>query len=224
MANASFITKRTLIDKANSTMVIVTSVAAFVLVFSLVSTKTLISQATYQNRVISAKKAALKQLKDDNDAIKPLKASYDSFVSTAQNKIGGNPQGTGPKDGDNAKIVLDALPSSYDFPALATSIESLVTGQGLQIGSIGGTDDEVNQAGNQISSTPQPVPMPFQLTVTGGYSSIQNLMNAFQYSIRPFQVQTMEITGDQDKLTLTLNAQTFFQPAKSLNITTEVIK
>src|SRR5882762_6204910 len=129
-------TKRALIDKANSQVVIVTSIAAFILVFSMVATKTLISQATYQNRVIGAKKTAVKQLKADIKATDTLKSSYKAFVSTAQNAIGGNPDGTGQQDGNNTKIVLDALPSSYDFPALATSLDKLLTGQGVTINSI----------------------------------------------------------------------------------------
>jgi len=45
--------KRLLIDKANARIVAYVSVAAFILVFSLVATKTLIGQGAYQNRVIA---------------------------------------------------------------------------------------------------------------------------------------------------------------------------
>ncbi len=217
-------TKRALIDQANSRIVMVTSVAAFLFVFSLVASKTLISQAGYQNRVISAKKQAVQQLKTDITATNALKTSYQAFIGTSQNAIGGNPDGTGPQDGNNAKIVLDALPSSYDFPALATSLEKLITSQNVTINSITGTDDEVAQAGNQSSATPQPVPMPFEVSVTGDYQSIQGLIGQFERSIRPFQIQSIDISGDQSKLTANIKAQTFYQPAKSLNIKTKVVK
>ena len=59
MANAAPNTKRALIDKANTRIVVYVSVAAFILVFSLVSTKTLIGQAAYQNRIISKKRVAV---------------------------------------------------------------------------------------------------------------------------------------------------------------------
>lgn len=217
--------KRALIDKANSTVVVITSVAAFITVFSLVATKTLVGQAAYQNRVLKAKHTAVTQLKSDITASDELKNSYQAFVSTGQNAIGGNPDGTGAQDGNNAKIILDALPSSYDFPALATSLEKIITGtNGLTITSITGTDDEVNQSTNQSSGTPQPVPMPFQVSVTGNYQAIQGLIGVFEHSIRPFQIQTMDLSGDQNNLSLTLTAQTYYQPAKSLNITTKVVK
>jgi len=217
-------TKRMMIDQANARVVVLTSVAAFVLVFCAVSTKTLLGQASYQNKVIAGKKVAVQQLKTDIGAVQNLKTSYDAFVSTSQNVLKGNSTGNGPKDGDNAKIVLDALPSSYDFPALTTSLEALITSQQLKIGGITGTDDQLAQATNTSSSTPVPSPIPFQVSVSGGYANIQGLVDTFQKSIRPVQLQTLEISGDQSNLAMTINAQTYYQPAKSLNIKSEVQK
>jgi hypothetical protein len=151
--------KRLLIDKANTRIVVYVSIAAFIVVFSLVATKTLVSQATYQNRVIDAKRKTVNQLKTDIAATGQLNSSYSAFVSTPQNVIGGNPNGTGSQDGNNAKIVLDALPSSYDFPGLMSSMQSLLTSQnGVQVNSLGGTDAETTEGSNQSSSSPQPVP------------------------------------------------------------------
>ncbi|MGH7241249.1 MAG: type 4a pilus biogenesis protein PilO, partial [Candidatus Saccharimonadales bacterium] len=139
--------------------------------------------------------------------------------------LDGDPNGVGQQDGNNAKIVLDALPSNYDFPALTTSLEQLVTGtNGLKINSITGTDDEVAQSANSTSSTPTAVPMPFTLTVEGSYQAIQDFTSKLEHSIRPFQVQTSTISGDQSDLTLNITAQTFYQPAKKLTIGSKVVK
>jgi hypothetical protein len=215
--------KRTLISKANTQIVVVTSVACFIVIFSIVASTTLIGQLKYQNRVIDAKKSALTQLKTDIQAIGSLEQSYNTFVGASQNIIGGSSTGTGPRDGDNAKIVLDSLPGKYDFPALATSLESLLTSQGVTIESINGTDDSASQQ-NQASSDPTPQPMPFQISVSGSYAALQNVESSFEASIRPIQVQTMMISGDQTQLTLSITAQTYYQPDKNLNITTEVVK
>lgn len=224
MATKGISSKRALIDKSNSTLVIITSVAAFVVVFSLVATKTLISQAAYQNRVIDAKRTAVNQLKADQKAVDSLKASYDAFNSTAKNIIGGDPNGNGPQDGPNYQIVLDALPSSYDFPALATSLEKIMTGQNVTIDGISGTDDEVAQSSNTASGSPQPVAMPFQISVTGSYQAIQSLVSEFEHSIRPFQIQTITLSGDQSNLNAQITAQTFYQPAKTFSIGSKVVK
>lgn len=217
-------TKRSLISKANSTIVISTSVAAFVVIFSLVAAKTLLGQAAYQNRVISAKKQAVTQLKADLAARDSLVTSYKAFVSTPTNMIGGAPAGTGPQDGDNAKLTLDALPSAYDFPALATTLEKILASQNLQIQSITGTDQELTEGNTAASGSPQPVAMPFQIQVTGSYASIQSLVELFHRSIRPFQIQQMDLSGSQSSMTLALTAQTYYQPEKTFNVHAKVVK
>ncbi len=216
--------KRALIEKSNTTIVVVTSVAAFIVIFSLVAVWSLFDQFMYQNRIIGADQTALTQLQADITSSRSLEKSYDAFVGTSTNAIGGDSKGTGPQDGNNAKIILDALPSKYDYPALATSLENILTGQSVQIASITGTDDAVTQAANQSSSQPTPQPMPFQVVVTGNYASVQNVVSAFERSIRPFQILTLELAGDQSQLTLTINAQTYWQPAKNLDIKKETIQ
>ena len=218
------LTKRALITKANSTIVIATAVAAFVVIFSLVAGKALLGQAAYQNRVIDAKKKALAQLNSDLDARNTLVASYRTFVNTSQNVLGGVPDGKGDQDGDNAKIILDALPSKYDFPALATSLEKLIKSQNLQIGGITGTDQELTERNNNTSTDPKPIVMPFQVQVSGSYESIQNLIKVFERSIRPFDVLKVDLSGDQGSMTASIDAQTYYQPEKSLKIKSEVVK
>jgi Tfp pilus assembly protein PilO len=173
--------------------------------------------------VISAKKKALTQLQQDISSTKELVSRYQAFVTGPINVLGGNPAGAGGQDGDNAKIILDALPSKYDFPALVTSLEKIFKDQGVQIESIGGTDDQIAQA-DSSSSTPQPVPVPFQFSVSGNYDEIKKVVTALERSIRPMQIQTMQLTGNEKKMTLTVSAQTYYQPEKNLKIRTEVVR
>jgi hypothetical protein len=216
--------KRVQIDKANATMLGIVVASSFITVFSLVSFRALWSQRGYQSKVISKKEDARDQLKKNIDASKKLVTSYRSFVSTSQNVIGGNPNGQGEKDGDNAKIVLDALPSKYDFPALATSVEKLLGQNGLQILKIEGKDDEVAQEQNKGSANPQPVIMDFTISVEGTYPNVQKLVSLFESSIRPFKVNTLTFSGKDSDLVMEVKAQTFYQPAKSLKIETEVVR
>ncbi|HPG37622.1 hypothetical protein KC976_01525 [Candidatus Saccharibacteria bacterium] len=216
--------KRQLIDKANQRVLVITSLAAFIVIFCLVASKTLFGQLLYQNRIVQAKKTTLSQLKKDFSAAQNLETAYQAYISTPQNVIGGNPSGSGPNDGDNGKIVLDALPGQYDFPALATSLTKLLSGQGVKIQSISGTDDEVAQSEQAQTATPQPVPIPFQVSANGNYQAIVNTAKTFEASIRPIQVQTITLSGDDANLNLTLAAQTYYQPQKTFNLSTKVIK
>ncbi|HSX44036.1 MAG TPA: hypothetical protein VLE69_01945 [Candidatus Saccharimonadales bacterium] len=220
-ANTSI--KRIQIDKTNRFMVGSIAIASFITVFCLMASRALISQQSYQSRVIKQKGIAVKQLQSNITATKSLVTAYSNFVSQSDNVLGGNPSGTGSNDGDNAKIILDALPSKYDFPALATSLQGLLSGQGAKINGITGTDDELKQL-NSSSPNPQPVEIPFQVTVAGPPSTIQNVIAAMQRSIRPIQIQTITFTADQTNLQATISAKTFYQPEKSLTITTKEIK
>ena len=217
------LTKRAMIDKANASIVLLVSVAAFVSVFSLVATKTLFSQIQYQQRVISKKQDAARQLEKNVQNAEKLRTSYEAFTGATTNVIGGIKVGDSAKDGDNAKIILDALPSNYDFPALATNLETLVSQQ-AKLTSITGIDDEVVQSSKATSGTPQPIEMPFQLTAEGNYDQIKNLIIATESSIRPIQHSVVEITGGQANLVLNLTANTYYQPAKTIDYKSEVVR
>lgn len=216
--------KRLLIDKANNMIVLVVAAASFVTVFSLVASRALLSQQAYQARVTSEKEKAVKQLKTNINAVKDLHTAYQAFVSTPDNLLGGNPKGSGDKDGDNARLILDALPSKYDFPALATSLEKLLSLQNFKIQGITGTDQEIQQSTNASSPNPEPVPMPFQISFSGSYASMGFLFQTLERSIRPIQIHTLDLTGRDSDMQATISGQTFYQPAKSLSITTKVVK
>jgi hypothetical protein len=217
--------KRTAISKANAQMVVVVSIASFIAVFSLVASKAVLTQNSYQSRVTAKKEVAYHQLTTNIVAAKSLVDSYKQFTDKSNNVIGGNTVGQGDKDGDNGKIILDALPSNYDFPALASSLEKILTSQNLKVSSITGTDDQVNQQTNLSSPSPVPVPMPFSFSVTNAsYTSIQQLINTLQSSIRPIQIDTIVLSGAADNMQTTITAHTYYQPAKNLKITKELVK
>jgi hypothetical protein len=217
--------KRIGIDKTNSRIVGITAIAAFLVMFFLVASYMLFTQLTYQNKVIGVKKKAASQLEANIKAGDSLVASYKSFVGMPQNLLGGNPQGTGPQDGNNAKIVLDALPSRYDFPALTASLEKIALDQHVVIKTITGIDDEVAQAEQGTKGEAKPIPIPFEISVEGDYASTQAFISALGSSIRPFQILTAKVSvDDKGVLTLRLTGQTFYQPEKILNIQKQVVK
>ncbi len=222
-SNGQLSMKRIGVNKANARIVAVTAGAAFLVVFFLVATYSLFGTLKYQNRIIDAKKTAVSQLRANLTATDSLVKSYTTFADSPQNFIGGTTNGTGAQDGNNPKIVLDALPSKYDFPALAASLEKVASDQQVQIESITGTDDEIAQS-EQTSDTPTPVEIPFEIKITGDYAAVQRMIAAFDHSIRPIQIQTLQIAGDQKQLSLAVTAKTYYQPEKTLNIQTKVIK
>ncbi len=212
-------TKRIQVDKTQAMMLGLVIGASIITMFSLVASKTFLSQANYLNKVASEKEKAVKQLKANKTAVATLVASYKSFAAQNPNLIGGSGIGSGERDGDNGKLVLDALPSKYDFPALATSLEKLLTG--YKINAITGTDDASAQA---TGSATKAVAMPFSVDIKSDYAGIQKLSATLEKSIRPFQVQSILLTGTNTNIQAVISANTFYQPEKDLKIGSKVVK
>lgn len=225
MAQTTGSMKRLAISKASAQIVAIAGIAGFITVFSLVASQALWAQNSYLSRVAGQKSKADKQLQDNLDASDKLVSAYTKFVSQPVNALGGDPKGSTVKDGDNGTIVLDALPRTYDFPALTASIQKILTDLNLKVTSIAGTDDEVAQQTAASSPTPQPVPMNFSFIVAGAnYKSVQAVIDAMQRSIRPIQIDSLSMDGSNSNMQLTVMAHTFYQPPKSLNIKLQVVK
>lgn len=214
--------KQLAIDKDNAAIVIAVGIASFVIIFSLVACNALIKQERYQSKVIGKKKETLKVLKTNAEEVKKLETSYQAFASTPQNVLGGSSTGTGDRDGENPRLVLDALPSKYDFPGLTSSLNKLF--QQYQLESITGTDDEVAQAAAQSSSQPQPIEMPFTVVVNGTAQNSKEILEKMEKSIRPMQVKTLTLNGQSDQLKISVSAHTYFQPQKKFEVRSEQIK
>jgi hypothetical protein len=218
-------TKRIAISKANAQMVAIVAIAAFVAVFCLVASRAVFSQNRYQARVITAKEQANDQLEENIETFSNLQTAYKAFDSTSTNVIGGNSAGGGDNDGSNSKIILDSLPPNYDFPALTSSVEKILKDNNLKVTDITGTDDQLNQQNNSSSPTPKPVSIPFSFTITNAnYTSIGQLVTKLQRSVRPIQIESIELSGGINDMTATINAKTYFQPAKNVTITKKVVK
>jgi hypothetical protein len=228
-------TKALQVDKTQSRIIGTVVVATIITVFCLVSTKVLIGQALYQRRVINARHASAQSLNTNIANANKLIDQYNNvFIgNSAKNIINGrnidseNVNGavviTSPPDGDNGRIVTDALPTKYDFPALLTSISKLLSDDGVGSPSIGGADDAGNVSSDPTSN-PSPSKIDITLSGTGTYASAEKLINDLQRSIRPMDVTHLTLSGNQSNLSVSLNLTTYYQPAKTLTITSQEIK
>jgi hypothetical protein len=216
--------KRVQIDKSQAAIVGVIAGAVFVTVFSLIASRALFNQANYQRKVIASKEKARDNIEGNVDKVEDLVKAYKEFTSTQTNMLDGNPNGTGEKDGDNARLILDALPSKYDFPAVTSSIEKIVQDRKLKLSEITGVDDEVVQVKVGQSDNPQPVDIPVQFKVKGGIKSVRDLIGTLERSIRPFNTQKLTIEGGGGSMTVTIETKTYYQPEKLLRSRTEDVK
>lgn len=220
MPKLNFSAKHVAINKANTQIVAVVGVASFIVVFCLVASKAVFSQYQYQSRVIKAASTADNQLKSNISAYKDLVGHYVSFDTTHPITLANSVPGS---KNDNVQIILDALPGAYDFPGLTSTVENILNETGMQVTAVTGNDAQAT-ATSSASAEPQPIPMPFGFSVADAtYSSVQQLIQVMQQSIRPMAMDTMSITAQQGSLTMTVTAHSYYQPATTLSITKETV-
>ncbi len=220
-----FSIKQIQVDRAKAVVVGATGVAVSVVIFSLIASRALLSQRAYQSRVITEQEKAVKQLRENVKTVNQIKTSYQQFAEQSTNLLGGKPDGQGDRDGDNARIILDALPSKYDFPAVATSLEKILSDRNFKILGLTGTDDEIAQSTNETSGkSAEPIEIPFNFSVLGTYDAIQGLTDVMQRSIRPITIQNISFSGNNSALNLDVSAATYYLPEKQLNFPTKEVK
>lgn len=211
------------LSRAQQEMLATIAIAVVVCVFSLVGFKTMVSRGNYQRKVLNQKHKIITQLEANYSAAKNLSTQYGTFATLDPNIIGGHSDGTGNQDGSNPQIVLDALPNKYDTPALASSVEKLLDGDGASIRSINVKDDPAN---NPDIAVPQPSAhaVAFSFEASTSFANAQQIFKDFERSIRPFDVTKLEITGSDNTLIIDVDMNTYYQPSRSLDIppTTEV--
>jgi hypothetical protein len=235
------------IHKANNMMFIVVGIATVLSVFSLLSAKALFGQSNYQRKVLSERHTAVDKLKTNVDEAKKLKQQYDAFESQNPNIIGGKggldiaialskgqdqsgtvtvngqPLNLSTQDGDNAKIVLDALPSRYDFPALISSIEKIANLDHAPLQSVIGTDEsntgtQDGTTSNAASAQADSQTIPFSVTTQTDYNTAQTLVKDLERSIRPMDITRFSIHGNGGSMNETIEATTNYQQPVSLQI------
>lgn len=202
--------------------------AVFISIFCLTATKVLISNGSYKRQVISARHQAIDQVKQNISSAQSLINQFSVFEGdNPKNIIGGkNTTDTDaiPPDGNNSRIVLDALPSSYDFPALITSMAKILHDSQLTNPLIGGSDTSATDtAANPAPTQAQPVPIPLTVSGQGQYKNVQNLIRDLERSIRPFDITNLSLVGSASNFTFTATMNTYYQPPKTLTITTKEI-
>lgn len=194
-------TKREKINRANSTVFVAVAVAAVVVMASLIAMKFLWTQLSYNSRVISAKVVARDQIADNNDSVDSLSKEFIDLESSAST---------------NSKVILHALPPSYDYPGLATYIESLAQTSGVTFpGSVG---QDISESAITSSVVSEPKEIPLSIEVNGTYDSIVQFIKNTELSIRPIHITNVEYSGTSERLKAVITATTYYQPTRDLGV------
>ncbi len=200
-------TRREQVKKAGSTVFIVIAIAAVVVMFSLISMRFLWEKKSYNDRVIAAKTKARDDITTNLENLDKLSEQFPQLEQSAST---------------NSKTILHALPPVYDYAALASSIDYLASTSGVKSNTSIGED--LSASALSSATTSSPVEIPLNIQVTGSYESIKQYITNLENSIRPIHVSAVLYSGSNGSLDATIQAVTYYQPSRSLDVLRSAIQ
>lgn len=216
------IKKREQIQKANKTMFLWVVAASAAVAICLVLAQFLVRQMLFNQKIMSVKGETNSTLVANKETFKTIKTGINKLISDS------NLSSLKVAETDTAlQVVIDALPTSDDRAALATSLQQVVLSRsGVAIESISVTDQSATlaAAGSTTTVTDKPQEILFNVVLIGNYEQISQAVTDMERSIRPFSVERMQIEGSGTQLRASINAKTFYLPAKTMKIKTEALK
>ena len=211
--------KRQQIEVAGRTMFVWVAIAAVALSFCLATGQYLFTKWDYNNKILAKKYTVAQTLTNNITNAQKLKTEVDNL--TANQDLASVK--TNPED-PNTKSVLDALPTSFDPAALATSLQQVILSRsGVSVESISVPPD-IDNGSTTPAKLVGPQEIKFGFTVTGTYDKIKALMVDLGRTIRPMKLTNLSLNGSDANLRASFEFATYYQPAKSVTLESEVVK
>jgi len=220
--------KRTQIMKANRTMFLWVAAVSVVFGVALVGIIFLVQMLLFNERVLEEKSKTVATLKVNNENIIELESQVrvlDTNQSLASLKA---------KSDDQAvQVILDALPSEANSPALGSSLQEklLANIPGLELNSIKIDPvvgvEYLQDSDSMISADPitdTQNNITFNFSVTGDEIALKKALQNLENSIRTINVVSVMIESQEDKRVMTVNGQAFYEPVRIVELTDKVVK
>lgn len=188
-----------------SVMVVVT----IVLVISVLISKQLWGDVSFNQKVISRKSAVNKTLENNTELLDTIKSNFELLE----------------KDGPAPSLVLDALPVDLAYDNIGSEVEQAASRAGARLVLIApqlAADPNVAPASTPTATGVQEVP--FRATASGNYQALQSFLKNLELNIRPIQVSVITLSGENDALSIDISFTTYYRPAVSVEPQVEVIQ
>jgi hypothetical protein len=212
--------KRQQIEVAGRTMFMWVAIAAVALSFCVATGQYLFTKWDFNNKILGKKYTTSQTLANNITNAQKLKQEVDNL--TANQDLASIK--TNPED-PNTKSVLDALPTTFDPAALATSLQQVVLSRsGVSIDNITVPPDIDTSASGQAPAAKGPQEMRFTFTVIGNYDKIKTLMIDLNRTVRPMKLMNLALSGDDQNLRAAFDMVTYYQPAKTVTLGQEEVR
>ncbi len=217
--------KRQQITRSNKTMFLWVAGASVIVAFSLVASLFLAKQMIFQTKIIAAKAETNNTLDANIKAAPALKKSVEKLIA--------NPNLTDARataNQNNLSVIFDALPYVADDIGFGSSLQSVLlsglgTPENITINSLSSSTSEEDTEIAGVVAPEGSQELAFSFTITGSDKDIKEILARFDRSIRPIQITSLSLqAGEGGKVTASIQAKTFYQPAKTLQLTNKTVK
>jgi hypothetical protein len=208
---------------ANNYLVMVVGISLVVVVAAAFAGSTLIPKIITNIKVMSGKQRAVSDLNDKVERAPKLIAAYDQL-------------------GSRQTLIMNALPTTSDFPQLISIAEAMGAAAGVQVKSVTptllGSDSAIAPpaAGSAAAGAAPAAPATtspaagqftnynFSVQVVGSYPRILEMLKNIETSARPLKIGAVEFRGDGSTLNADIHLTTFYQGPAKIDDTMEAVK
>lgn len=222
--NDAALRKRTQIAKANRTMLLWIAAASVVVGAAIVVSIFLAQKLMYNEKVLSEKQTTVSTLEHNNSVIPDLQNEIrvlDTNEALASVKAN--------EDDQAIQVILDALPSEANSLALGASLQNkLLAGipgltlESLQVDPVVGVETLTSESPSSSATSDNAIT--FQFVVTGNETALRQVLQNLERSIRTIQVTSLKIEMQSKGPVMTVQAQAYYEPAKTIELEDKVVK
>lgn len=221
--------KRQQIETTNKKIFIWLAVASVVVSFSIVALQFLVREFIFNQKIINEKSKTNQILVGNIVAAKQLTENVNTLI--ADTNLSSLRTDTSDPETSNLSVILDALPVSGDASGFANSLQSTVfpiSGVSIRELSTNSTEGDDTAEGEVASlevDNLTPAILPFKAGYNGTYAQIQKSLVDIARVIRPINLTELSIAAsDEGKLEVTIAGNTYFLPARTVDVKEEVRK
>lgn len=171
-------------------------VTVAVVIISGFALKSLFGKLNQNNQLLSKKRVAQEQVTKNLEALSQLSQQYSAL---------------GPK----RTLILDALPTTPNFPAIVSMMEELSKNAGVELLSV--APSEIESTG-RVTGAAQ---YQFTASISGSYDSFKEFLRNVELSLRPMAITTMKISGNSSLLGVDMTISTYYQAEFDTSLKTE---
>lgn len=214
------------IAKTNKHMFIWVAAASVIIGVAVVASIFLVQRAVFKEKVLGVKEKTASTLQQNNRNVNELKDNVRAINSNDDLRKVMIEGGTEP-----IQVVLDALPSTANSSALGASLQQKLLNdpairiESLTVEPVVGIEDTVSSAATSGQGTGSDV-INFAFSVSADAQNpnvLREVLKKLEYSIRTIKVKKAIVERQGNRITLTCQAEAYFQPEKTVELKSESV-